>query len=332
VNEPEFILDEEVKRKMLIRRRWCRFFSVLLFSGCGYVGFFVFVPPAKVPAEKIFEIPEGYTLSETARMLENKGVIRSAFFLRAYISVVKNNHPVISGFYLLPEKESLSMVAERIVAGEYRIDRIKILIPEGLDAKDLEKSFVSSIPVFDGEKFFAMAKKEEGYLFPDTYFFFTIVKPEEAIETMRTNFDAKIKPIADRIQASGHSLADIVIMASIIERETVTPVDRRIVSGILWKRIKLGMPLQVDAAFDYVNGKSTHALTMEDLRTDSPYNTYTNKGLPPGPICNPGIDTILAAAEPTKTSYLYYLSDAKGVMHYAKTFDEHKVNKVKYLR
>ena len=332
MNEPEFILDEEIKRRMLIRRRWRRFFTVILFAIIGYVGFFVFVPPSRIPKEKIFEIPDGYTLSKTASMLESKGIIRSALFLRAYVAIVKNNRPVISGFYLLPEKESLSVIAERIVAGEYRINRIKILVPEGLDAKDLEKSFVSAIPVFDGEKFLAMAKEEEGYLFPDTYFFFTIVKPEEVIETMRANFDAKIKPIADRIKASGLPFADIVTMASIIERETVTPADRRIVSGILWKRIKLGMPLQVDAAFDYVNGKSTHALTMEDLRTDSPYNTYTNKGLPPGPICNPGLDAILAAAEPTKTPYLYYLSDKKGVIHYAKTFDEHKVNKVKYLR
>ena len=330
--EPENILDAEIKRRMIFRRHMRWFFTVLLFAVIGCIAFFIFVPPSSSPAEKIFEVPSGYTLSQTAEILERKGVIRSAFLLRAYIAVVKEDSPVISGFYLLPDKESLSMIAERVVAGDYRITRVKILFPEGLDVGDIEKTFTSAIPVFDGKKFLSLAKSQEGYLFPDTYYFFTIAKPEDVIDTMRINFNTKTAPIAGKIKDSGHSLADIVTMASIIEREAVTPVDRRIVSGILWKRIKLGMPLQVDAAFDYVNGKTTHALTREDLKIDSPYNTYINKGLPPGPICNPGLDAILAAVESTKTSYLYYLSDTKGKMHYSKTFEEHVRNKQKYLR
>ncbi|MCX6738994.1 MAG: endolytic transglycosylase MltG [Candidatus Parcubacteria bacterium] len=297
-----------------------------------YSSFFVFAPASFIPKEKMFEIPEGYTLAKTADMLENKGIIRSGFFLRAYIALAKNDHPVISGFYLLSEKEPLYIIANRIVSGEYRISKVKILIPEGFDSEDIKKTVSSSIPSFEGVKFLSLAKQKEGYLFPDTYFFFSIVKPEEVVVTMRNNFDEKIKPIESKIKASGHSLSEIIIMASIIEREAVTPEDRRIVSGILWKRIKLGMPLQVDAVFDYVNGKTTHSLTAEDLKADSPYNTYTNKGLPPGPICNPGIDAILAAVEPTKTAYLYYLSDKTGKIHYAKTFDEHVRNKQKYLK
>lgn len=306
--------------------------TVALFLSCAYVSFFIFVPGLSVPKEKMFEIPKGSTLSETAFALENKGVVRSAFFLRAYIAIVKNDRPVISGFYLLSETEPLYEIADRIVSGEYRVSKVKILIPEGFDAEDAQKAVVSSVPSFEGVKFLSLAKQNEGYLFPDTYFFFSIVKPEEVILAMRKNFDEKIQPLQNKISASGHPLSEIITMASIIERETVTPADRRIVSGILWKRIKLGMPLQVDAVFDYVNGKTTHDLTAEDLKADSPYNTYTNKGLPPGPICNPGLDTILAAIEPTKTSYLYYLSDKTGKMHYAKTFDEHVRNKQKYLK
>lgn len=330
MNEFE-ILVEEQKKKALLRRRLWGSFSIFLIASYAFVSWQILVPAPAFPVDTIFEIPEGATLSQTANLLEEKGIIRSSFALRAYIALVKNDHPVISGFYLLPQKESLSSIAERIVVGEYRITRVKILIPEGFDVGDLSKALTSAIPTFDSAKFLSVAKKDEGYLFPDTYFFFTIVTPEEVVAKMRGNFDERIKTIDDKIKASGHPLADIITMASIIERETVTPVDRRIVSGILWKRIKLGMPLQVDAAFNYVNGKSTYDLTTDDLRVDSRYNTYKYKGLPPGPIANPGLDTILAATEPTDTPYLYYLSDKDGIMHYAKNFEEHKKNKIKYL-
>ncbi len=330
MNELDALIEEQ-KKKELFYWRVGRFIGAVFFVVLAYAGFYILVPPPSFPVGTIVEIPDGATLSEAAHMLEGKGVIRSALALRAYITLVKNDHPVISGSYLLPEKESLSAIAERIVVGEYRILRVKILIPEGFDVTALSKALVSAMLTFDGEKFLSIAQKDEGYLFPDTYFFFTTATPEEVAAKMRNNFDQKTKDLADKINASGHSLADIIIMASIIERETITPADRRIVSGILWKRIKLGMPLQVDAAFNYVNGKSTYDLTLGDLQIDSRYNTYKYKGLPPGPIANPGLDTILAALEPTETPYLYYLSEKDGTMHYAKTFEEHKKNKVKYL-
>jgi len=120
-------------------------------------------------------------------------------------------------------------------------------------------------------------------------------------------------------------------MASIIEKESLNGDERQIVSGILWKRISLGMPLQVDATFLYINGKASAELTKDDLNIDSPYNTYRNKGLPPGPINNPGLDAIVAALYPKDSPYLYYLHDKKGKVHYAKTFNEHVANKRKYL-
>jgi UPF0755 protein len=330
MNEIEILLEQQKKKVVFYRRSWGSF-GLFLAAVYGFVSYYILVPPPSFPSGTIFGIPDGATLSETANILEEKGIVRSSFALRAYIALVKNDHPIISGFYLLPEKESLSMIAERIVVGEYRIKRVKIFIPEGFDVPALNKALVSAMPTFDGAKFLSLAQKEEGYLFPDTYFFFTIATPEEVITKMRNNFEEKTKPFADKIKASGHSLSDIVIMASIIERETVTPEDRRIVSGILWKRIKLGMPLQVDAAFNYVNGKSTYDLTRDDLQIDSRYNTYKYKGLPPGPIANPGIDAIVAGLEPTYTPYLYYLSGKDGTMHYAKNFEEHKRNKIKYL-
>ena len=149
---------------------------------------------------------------------------------------------------------------------------------------------------------------------------------------MIANFNKKIEPWTGAIEASKHSLRDIVNMASILEREASTPEDMSLVSGVLWNRISKGMPLQVDATFMYLLGRKSSELTTADLKIKSAYNTYVNKGLPGGPIGNPGITAISAAINPTATSFMYYLSDKDGMMHYAKTFDEHVANKNKYLR
>ena len=120
-------------------------------------------------------------------------------------------------------------------------------------------------------------------------------------------------------------------MASILEKEARKLETRKVIAGILWKRIEIGMPLQVDAVFGYIHATSTYSPTFEDLEVDSPYNTYTNRGLPPGPIGNPGLESIRAALEPTKTPYLYYLTGKDGFMYYAKTFDQHVANR-RFLR
>ena len=122
-----------------------------------------------------------------------------------------------------------------------------------------------------------------------------------------------------------------LLVEFIIEREAKKPEDKNLVSGILWKRFYIKMPLQVDAPFAYISNKNTYELTEDDLRQDSPYNTYRYLGLPPGPISNPGIESILAAISPKQSQYLYYLSDRSGNMHYAVTFEEHKRNKTLYI-
>jgi UPF0755 protein len=176
-----------------------------------------------------------------------------------------------------------------------------------------------------------MAKSYEGYLFPDTYFFYENVTPIQVLETLRDNFNDKIKLALLGIQAFGKPLNEVIEMASIVEREATSTVDREIIAGILWKRIATGMPLQVDPPFYYVLGKSSAQLTVKDLAMNSPYNLYSHKGLPPTPISNPGIDSILATVNPTKTNYLFFLADRRGVIHYAVTNDDHVANKYKYL-
>jgi UPF0755 protein len=161
--------------------------------------------------------------------------------------------------------------------------------------------------------------------------FFKYYTEVDVIKILKDNFNKKIDNLSNKIKSSGKTLKDIVIMASIIEKESNGDDDRVAISSILWKRIENKMPLQVDATFLFLIGKESSELTRADLGLKSPYNTYINKGLPPGPISNPGIETLTAAMSPVKTQYLFYLHDKDGVVHYAKTFEEHKKNKQKYL-
>lgn len=209
---------------------------------------------------------------------------------------------------------------------------ITVTIPEGLNARQIG-DLLKKNGLFDGDKFVSAAEKEEGFLFPDTYRFYKDAKPADVISKMEENFDKKITPeILAEISAQKKSLKDIIIMASILEEEVKSTEDRKIVAGILWKRIDRRMGLNVDAALTYVLGKTSAELTAGDLKYDSPYNTYLYRGLPPTPISNPGLDTIKAATNPIASKYFYYLTDKEGAVHYAVTLEEHALNKFKYLR
>jgi len=150
---------------------------------------------------------------------------------------------------------------------------------------------------------------------------------------MKENFVQKISPgILAEIGKQQKTLREIIIMASLLEEEVSAKEDRKIVSGILWKRLESDFPLQVDASLSYVTGKTSRELQKEDLELDSSYNTYLYRGLPVGPITNPGLETIEAAVYPTTSPYWFYLSDGEGKTHFSRTFAEHKEKKLKYLR
>ena len=173
----------------------------------------------------------------------------------------------------------------------------------------------------------------EGYLFPDTYFVNAAeFDVQKFLERLLRTFEERVASgLQDDLAVSGRDLSDVITMASLIERETVTSEERPIVSGILWKRLDAGRALDVDATVRYILEKPTNALTRSDLEFDSPYNTRRIAGFPPGPIANPGLASIKAALHPEDSPYWYYLHDNEGKIHYAETNDEHNVNKVRYL-
>lgn len=229
---------------------------------------------------------------------------------------------VLLGFIFISSMPFLLLcILKRAPSAITALPQIRITIPEGYSSRDIAEKFVG-FKNFNKDNFLKIADGKEGYLFPDTYFFTLLETEEEIIKKMEDNFKEK----------AGDVKPEIIVMASILEKEALTPEDKKIVSGILWKRLETGMLLQVDAVFAYIIDKKSSDLTLDDLKIDSPYNTYLYKGLPPAPICNPGIESIEAALNPTSSSYWYYLSDKNLNIHFAKNFDEHKLNKAKYLR
>jgi len=317
------ITSASLKEKLLV------FFLVSsLFTGIFLIGP-MSAPASFVPSTTI-RIEKGAGLSGAAQLLKDHHYIRSPFLFKMFVVLSGRSRSVIAGDYYFDHKENSLTVANRVTAGDYDLVEIKVTIPEGLSASQTADILKEKFSLFKSEEFVQSAP--EGYLFPDTYFFFPNVSTADVIEVMNTNFNRKIKPLRDEIASSSKNFADIIIMASIVEEEAKVDSDRPIVAGILWNRLSIDMPLQVDASFSYVNGKNTYTLTKSDLKDDSPYNTYLYKGLPPTPIASPSIKSIEAALRPTKTDYLYFLSDLAGNMYYAKDFDGHQRNREKYLR
>lgn len=293
--------------------------------------YFGFSRPKDFSSPKFIRIEKGSSLLMTGEKLKQEGVIRSRAVFVTLEKIANAEKVVKAGDYLFERPTSVFNVVIRLANGDFGIEQKKITVPEGstiIDIADAMKGF----SVFNKEEFLTSAKDKEGYLFPDTYFLFADVSEEGLMKAMEDNFDVKIKTVDADIKRSGKTLNEVVTMASIIEKEVATQEDRAIVSGILWKRISRGMPLQVDATLGYITGKTSAQLTLDDLKIKSSYNTYLNKGLPPAPICNPGLDTIKAALSPKDSPYFFYLTGRDGKTYFAKTFDEHKNNKAKYLR
>lgn len=321
-----FLFFKKLRSNIRIRYTLVLFFLLVIFLWSAVR------PPAEFPVRTVVSVEEGIPLAQISRLLKEKRVIRSELLFEIGVILRGGERRVWAGDYFFTERLSSQTIAARLTRGEFGLTAVRVTILEGAMVEEIAALLQQSFWNFDDAAFVAQARDKEGFLFPDTYFFLPTVSPDNVIKVMSDNFNEKIKGIEESIENFGKPLRDVVTMASILEKEAATPEDRRIVSGILWKRIKIGMPLQVDAAFVYVNGETTEDLSIDELKIDSPYNTYRYRGLPKGPIGNPGLDAIRAALEPQSSPYLYYLSDNKGVMHYSKTFEEHKENKAKYLR
>ncbi len=260
----------------------------------------IFIPMVSYSTQKnIFSVEKGQNLFQIAKNLEEEGLIKNRFFFDIYVSLKGAQRELKAGKYELDPSESCAKIAEKIISGDTAT--ITVTIPEGFTQKQIEERLNLKLP---GENL-------EGFLFPDTYQFPIGVVGEEVVAQMKENFDKKIAlDLKEEIKNQGKTIFETVTMASLIEKEVRGKEDKEIVSGILWKRLKIGMALQVDAAPD----------------------TYKYRGLPSAPICNPGLESIITAVYPKNSEYWYYLSPPQGETVFSKTLEEHNIARAKYLK
>ena len=290
----------------------------------------------------IFKVEKGQSAEAIAENLKSAGLIKNPFIFRLYVFLALGQYALKSGEYEFSPAMPIRDVADAIVIGG--TNEVLITIPEGFTLAQIEDRLVAAKLAkkeeIDNFKFTApppilfdkpKTASLEGYLFPDTYRFFKDAVLSDIIGKMVANLDVKITPeLKLAIKNSNRDIFQILTMASLIEKEVKSDADRKLVSGILWKRLEAKVPLQVDATLVYITGRKE--IYDADKKINSLYNTYYYRGLPKGPIANPGLSAIKAAVYPQSSPYWYYLSAKDGTTIFSKTLEEHNSNKTKYLR
>jgi len=283
---------------------------------------------------QVFVINEGETVDSIARRLEKEGLIRNKSAFRIQVRLMQLEKKIQFGDFRLSKSLSALQIAQELTHGT--VDRWVTLI-EGLRVEEIAAILSKDFPISETE-FIEKARPSEGYLFPDTYLIPKGADTDFILTLLKDTFLAKTAQLRSVIEERGDDFNEVLILASLVERETQSYDDKKLVAGILYNRLEEGMPLQIDATVQYALGYSLEEkswwrknLTLDDLELDSLYNTYSHNALPPAPICNPGMETIEAVANYTPSDYFYYITDKQGNMHYAKTLEEHNRNVEKYL-
>jgi len=306
------------------------FFIIILFV-CFIILFQgIYFPKDSEKQEGIlFLVEKGESVFEIGESLEKQGLIQNRFFFDFYIFISGSQKRLKAGDYVVRSSMPIFKIAQKIISGD--VEKQEITIIEGWSLRDIGWYFENK-GMFQAEELYYMTELE-GYLFPDTYEISWGASLEEIIKKMTDNFDKKLTTeLRQEIQKQKKTIPEIIIMASLLEKEVQTLEDKEKVAGVLLNRLQIGMPLQVDATITYITKKQTTNISKQDTQIDSPYNTYKHRGLPLGPICNPGIESIKAAIYPQLNSYWYYLSTPEGETIFSKTLEEHNIAKAKYLK
>jgi len=325
-----------------------KLYSVLFSLFIFILVFFLYITGKPTNSAGFFKVESGQSLSQIGKNLTVQKFLNSRYPFYFYVLISGKSGSLKTGSYMISQEDNFFDIANKIVKGDTY--RTKVTFPEGFNLNDVEKRLnesglalenisLSKFKLGDFKDKFVFLEDApdtaslEGYLFPDTYYFEADKTEKEIVEVFLDNFDKKLtSEMKEEIKKQNNKIFDIVIMASLIEKEVKTLEDKKLVSGVFWKRIKLGIPLQSCATIAYALGIDKWIYSFEDTRVDSPYNTYLNRGLPTGPISNPGLESIQATIYPEKSDYLYYLSTLEGETIFSKTLEEHNINKAKYLK
>ena len=342
-------------KKAISRTKLTIFFLLLtifcfLIFGYFYTYYQFDVPATTNQEEKVFFVKSGERVRQIAKHLEDQGLIRSSFYFELYVLRGGQSGKLQAGEYLLRLNMTIREIVKIFIQGKVVPNEVQVTIPEGLTIREVELKLVEAGLVKGGGlailpklseysqsyEFLRDLGEEtdlEGFLFPDTYKFYKETTPKEIFEKMLDNFDKKItNQLREEIKNQNKTIFEIVTLASIVQNEAASKDEMKTIAGVLDNRLKRNYPLQSDVTVNYVTGKNLRQPTIEDTKIKSPYNTYLNVGLPPGPISNPGINAILASIYPEDTDYFYFLHPLDGSAIFSKTLEEHNINKAKYLK
>ncbi len=274
-------------------------------------------------------IPPGLTAAQTGRLLRNAGVVRSTKLFRVVASLSDVDRTLKPGTYHLQKGMWLPSLLDALEGGGSL--GIKIVVPEGFSAKQIaERLEAKGVCPASGFEKYAGENRLEGYLFPTTYFF-EPSSPEAVAHRMYEEFKKRVEPEYNAVNPKPNlTLNQVLTLASIVEREGVKSEEKPMIAAVYVNRMRLRMRLEADPTVQYALGYWKKGLSLDDLRTPSPYNTYVHFGLPPGPICNPGLTSFQAAMHPAKAEAIYFVADGTGGHRFAATLEEHLKNKQLY--
>ncbi|MDD5014998.1 MAG: endolytic transglycosylase MltG [Atribacterota bacterium] len=282
-------------------------------------------------SQKVVNIPSGTNAKEIIDVLEKNEIIRkNNYTIRILTKLLKLEDQLKYGEYNLSPSMNMLQILDKLVKGEVIV--YKITIPEGYTSVKIAE-LLEKKEIVEKEEFLKLLESEEknleGYLFPDTYEVPKKYGAEKMVKVMLSNFNqlAIENKFNRKAEEIGFSLDEIIILASIIEKEAKFSEEKNKVSSVFHNRLKIGMKLQSCATIQYILGEPKENLDENDLKIESPYNTYLYNGLPPGAICNPGLDSIIAALEPAEEDYLFFVLGNNGRHIFSKTYQEHLINK-----
>ena len=324
-------------------RKALKYVSVGILSlailGGGALGATYFVPNtfSNDGGSQVLVIGKNATGTEIADMLYEHGLIRSTQVFKLWLALSGTGSKLQSGHYQIPNKVSVHELIKLLQEGH--VESIKLTIPEGYTVGDIAIA-LEKAQIMKASEFLAEAKTftpypymkgtkpttypVEGFLFPSTYEVPVGATAKDVIMMMADEMNRYLTPaVKKQIQAQHMSIHDFVTLASIVERESLFDADRPTIAGVFKKRLAHGIPLQSDATISYVLGYAKENVSIGDTQLQSPYNTYVSKGLPPGPIANPGKKSLDAVLYSENTEYLYFVADKEGHNHFSKTYAEH---------
>lgn len=305
--------------------------SIVFLIALSFVYLNIFIPVNAGQYPIIVEVVEGESLSSVSEKLYDQKIIKNKFIFRNFIKLTKQDSRIQIGEYTYHKPMNTIEILNKLAAGRYEYIPVIITIKEGEDYRTITdkiyNNFKNIANEYSKDQLAEILKTKEGYLFPETYNF----APSARLDSIFKKIDEEFVKRTQKYNLSTEDLSRTLIIASILEKEVPRPEDMKVVSGIIENRLKKNMLLQMDSTLGYITGKGSLQLTVQDLATSSPYNTYKVKGLPSGPIGNPGDVAIEAAINPDKNDFIYFLSDKSGVNHYAKIYEEHLKNRRVYL-